>query len=198
MAFRRCAKCDAPIPLSTKVNGKFHNLQRRKHCLTCVPLNNGRGRWFGFVPKAPTVRAEEKRARMRKKYEARRTELGRCPVATVRIARKLTLQTLLGARCQLCGYDRCRRTLHFHHVDPAEKGFDLKITSFQMQLGTLLAEARKCILICANCHGELHDGLVDVERIAPLAAYVRNTIDGVAATSWREFCPDAPPLMARA
>jgi len=64
-----------------------------------------------------------------------------------------------GGCCALCGYDRTTRNLQFHHVDPATKEF-----SMQMGLGKSLAkyraEATKCVLVCANCHGEIEAGLV--------------------------------------
>src|SRR3954470_3832498 len=36
------------------------------------------------------------------------------------VRRLLVLEA--GDRCQSCGYDRCRKNLHFHHIDPATKG----------------------------------------------------------------------------
>jgi hypothetical protein len=64
-----------------------------------------------------------------------------------------------GGGCVVCGYARCLGNLHFHHVDPAAKAFEI-----QMGLGKALAsyraEAAKCILVCANCHGEIEAGLI--------------------------------------
>lgn len=59
----------------------------------------------------------------------------------------------------VCGYDRCTTSLHFHHVDPTTKAFNV-----QMGMGKALAvyraEAGKCVLVCANCHGEIEAGLI--------------------------------------
>ena len=63
-----------------------------------------------------------------------------------------------GGRCSICGYDRCLANLHFHHVDPAEKSFAMS-TATGKSLAAYREEARKCILVCANCHGELEAGL---------------------------------------
>jgi hypothetical protein len=64
-----------------------------------------------------------------------------------------------GGGCAVCGYARCLGNLHFHHVDPATKSFEI-----QMGLGKALAayraEAGKCVLVCANCHGEIEAGLI--------------------------------------
>jgi hypothetical protein len=70
---------------------------------------------------------------------------------------RATLVTEAGGRCAVCGYDRCQLNLHFHHVDPATKSF-----SMNMGVGRSLAafreEAKKCVLVCANCHGEIEAG----------------------------------------
>jgi hypothetical protein len=64
-----------------------------------------------------------------------------------------------GGACFVCGYARCVGNLHFHHVDPASKSFGI-----QMGMGKSLAayrrEAAKCVLVCANCHGEIEAGLI--------------------------------------
>lgn len=65
-----------------------------------------------------------------------------------------------GGECQKCGYDKCWRALHFHHVDPSKKEFAI----FESRSGfkkvrnweKLKIEINKCILLCSNCHTELH------------------------------------------
>ena len=64
-----------------------------------------------------------------------------------------------GGRCALCGYDRCEWNLHFHHVLPATKSFPMTMASGK-GIERYRAEARKCVLLCANCHGEVEAGLV--------------------------------------
>jgi 5-methylcytosine-specific restriction endonuclease McrA len=64
-----------------------------------------------------------------------------------------------GGACAICGYDRCLVSLHFHHVDPAEKSFPMTI-AVSKSLAAFRAEAQKCVLLCANCHGEVEAGLV--------------------------------------
>lgn len=62
-----------------------------------------------------------------------------------------------GGRCSVCGYDRCIGALEFHHVDPSVKEFGIgngNTRSFE----SLKKEIDKCILVCANCHREIHYG----------------------------------------
>lgn len=88
-----------------------------------------------------------------------------------------TLIAEAGGRCAICGYDRCAVNLHFHHVDPATK-----ILKMSAQTGRSLAafreEAKKCVLLCANCHGEVEAGLV---QSPPAGTCHRGGFQGTAA-----------------
>jgi hypothetical protein len=59
-----------------------------------------------------------------------------------------------GGCCSVCGYDRCIVNLAFHHVDPSKKSFAIS-TSSGKSLAAYREEAKKCVLVCANCHGEI-------------------------------------------
>ena len=61
-----------------------------------------------------------------------------------------------GGRCSRCGYDQCVEALEFHHLDPAEKDFGISEKGYTRSWNRVLAELEKCILVCANCHRELH------------------------------------------
>ena len=65
-----------------------------------------------------------------------------------------------GGCCSQCGYDRCVRALHFHHVDPASKRFALGGRGLARAIDELRAEAAKCVLLCSNCHAEVESGLL--------------------------------------
>jgi cytochrome c553 len=65
-----------------------------------------------------------------------------------------------GGRCAVCGYDRCIINLHFHHVDPSEKSFAMTV-AMGKSIATFREEAKKCVLVCANCHGEIEAGLIE-------------------------------------
>jgi hypothetical protein len=71
---------------------------------------------------------------------------------------KRTLVAEAGGKCSACGYDRCVAALQFHHVDPGEKSFSLSSKGITRGIARAREEARKCILLCANCHAELEAG----------------------------------------
>ena len=58
--------------------------------------------------------------------------------------------------CSSCGYSRCGAALDFHHVDPAEKERRIVASQWTLQPPALVAEIAKCVLLCANCHREVH------------------------------------------
>ena len=61
-----------------------------------------------------------------------------------------------GGKCEICGYDRCLNALDFHHKNKQEKSFALNSANFNRSFEELKREADKCILVCSNCHREIH------------------------------------------
>jgi len=89
----------------------------------------------------------------------------RCRVEAVSKRRRLVKQTLVeeaGGGCALCGYSRCVQALHFHHLDALTKTFQLGFQGHSRSLDRSREEARKCALLCANCHAEVEAGLASV------------------------------------
>jgi hypothetical protein len=73
---------------------------------------------------------------------------------------KQTLVEYKGNKCKVCGYNKCVASLVFHHINPKEKEFG--ITGKCISIERLKKEADKCVLLCANCHGEIHSGLITI------------------------------------
>ena len=59
-----------------------------------------------------------------------------------------------GNKCSICGYDKCIAALEFHHINPEEKEFNFNMPQSNWRITKL--ELDKCILLCSNCHRELH------------------------------------------
>ncbi|MFN0155055.1 MAG: hypothetical protein ACKVUT_11825 [Gaiella sp.] len=64
-----------------------------------------------------------------------------------------------GGCCRLCGYSGSHAALVFHHLDPARKRFGLAREGVTRSLARAREEARKCLLLCANCHAEVEAGV---------------------------------------
>lgn len=68
----------------------------------------------------------------------------------------------LGSKCEICGYDRCHDALDFHHRDPGRKEFGISQKGLTRSWKRVKAELKKCILLCANCHREVHAGITQL------------------------------------
>lgn len=62
----------------------------------------------------------------------------------------------LGGKCLKCGYKKCIKALEFHHIEPEHKDFNLSKWGHTRSWERVKAELDKCILVCANCHREIH------------------------------------------
>lgn len=89
-------------------------------------------------------------------YRCRQCRMER--VARRRRDIKRTLVEEAGGKCVLCGYAKHLEALQFHHLDPRCKEFHLGQGGVSRSLARCRAEARKCALLCANCHAEVEAG----------------------------------------
>lgn len=67
-----------------------------------------------------------------------------------------------GGKCEICGYNKCIAALDFHHINPKKKDFNIAQTTSYKNMNILKSEIDKCILVCANCHREIHAGLTKI------------------------------------
>ena len=101
--------------------------------------------------------------RYRDKVRGHRWKCKRCvgEAVTRRLQKvKRILVSEAGGACAVCGYQRCIVNLHFHHVKPEEKSFAIPVATGKA-LASYREEAKKCVLVCANCHGEIEAGVID-------------------------------------
>lgn len=69
-----------------------------------------------------------------------------------------------GGRCQVCGYDKFLGNLVFHHVKDKLHDISRMIATHQ-SWEKVMEEVDKCVLLCANCHGEVHGGMTECPTI---------------------------------
>lgn len=67
-----------------------------------------------------------------------------------------------GGACGICGYNRCHRALAFHHLDESTKIFNLGAKGIPRSWKRLVNEAKKCVMLCHNCHAEVHAGVISI------------------------------------
>jgi transposase/DNA-directed RNA polymerase subunit RPC12/RpoP len=98
-----------------------------------------------------------------------RYRCARCNTEAVSERRRRVKEILVaeaGGRCATCGFDAYVGALQFHHRDPATKAFEVSRQGITRSLEKLRSEARKCVLLCANCHAMVEAGLL----VLPLPA----------------------------
>lgn len=90
---------------------------------------------------------------------------------------KERLVYVAGGKCQCCGYNKCISALEFHHINPSEKDFTIgQNTNKAWDL--VKKEIKKCLLVCANCHREIHANVLDISNLKPVYDEDKaNTID---------------------
>jgi len=71
--------------------------------------------------------------------------------------RREFINSLKACGCQVCGYNKCFAALEFHHLDPKVKEKRVSQLSSEEKIKE---EIKKCVVLCSNCHREVHQGLI--------------------------------------
>lgn len=82
-----------------------------------------------------------------------------------RLVTKQRLVAGFGSKCGACGLVDHEVVYDFHHLDPHQK--DFAMTAKVRSWAALVAEAKKCAMLCSHCHRKVHMGLLDVPPCAP-------------------------------
>jgi hypothetical protein len=167
---KNCAVCSNKFPSWIKIDGKYRNLKNRKYCLECSTfgkhntvklekINND----FRTCPKC-------KQSKSLSDFYPRRGKDGSscyCKICSNSHAiyrqRKFKINCVeyKGGSCSICGYNKCIGALEFHHKDPTKKDYTIANQRFVKFDDRIKKELDKCILVCANCHREIHGNLID-------------------------------------
>lgn len=94
-------------------------------------------------------------------YKDRRAYLAKATNIRRRRLKK-TMVNYKGGECQFCGYSKYVGAIDFHHVDSTSKKFGLSMDQMYRSWETVKKELDKCVIVCANCHRELHAGLIKI------------------------------------
>jgi len=90
---------------------------------------------------------------------------GKCNVEQVMRAHTAHVTRALeykGGKCAVCGYNKCKASLDFHHLNPEEKEANVGNLLRSSSWNRIKEELDKCILVCKNCHGEIHAGITSI------------------------------------
>lgn len=160
-----CKKCKSEFPYNIKIDGKNRNLGSRKYCLTCSPFNkhNTSKLEVNKLFKICTnCKAEKSLSDFYMKTNGYPYTYCKKCMNSKRVQYFKDMKTksvkYMGGKCSICGYNKCQDALEFHHKNPDKKDFSISShrgTNFDK----IKKELDKCIMLCSNCHREVHAGL---------------------------------------
>ncbi len=99
--------------------------------------------------------------REKRKYADRAAYMVKAVDKRRKLIRKMSVE-YMGDRCNICHYKKCNSALEFHHRDSNEKDFGISAKGYTRSWEKVKAELDKCILLCANCHREVHEGITQL------------------------------------
>jgi hypothetical protein len=180
----KCRKCSGEFPRKIWLDGKQRNLQNRVFCLSCSP--------FGSHNTKDLVAAQSNIAGQcsqcgRKVSHSKKLTGGRCYVCIQKAREKLTqdkLYAIVGEACLVCGYQKGRKMLDFHHVDSKHKRFSLNVRNVSnLSWSKVLEEVKKCIVVCCRCHREIEYGLISSNDVIAIYEKAWKTANGPKSSS---------------
>ena len=165
-----CKKCGNHFANREKVEGKVKSLSSRKYCLTCSPWGKHNTKSIekqaASEPPICICRVCSRKYIYKRSAGHTMTKCNSCMANLRRHRVKSKAIAYKGGKCKLCGYNRCERALDFHHVNESEKDFDISGSHCRKWV-SIKTELDKCILLCRNCHSEVHEGIVPLLRLEP-------------------------------
>ena len=72
---------------------------------------------------------------------------------------KLRAIAAFGGECGTCGYAFAPAAMEFHHPDPSKKEFAISVDGIYRTWEKVQKELESCVMLCANCHAEVHAGV---------------------------------------
>lgn len=137
---------------NNRLHPKRHPEGKCRHCGTRIPAGD---RYCSDPCKiaARVARSDSPQTRKEKQVQA---------VVSHRQQVKLRSVALKGGKCQVCGYSKAISALHFHHLDPSQKEFNLTNSTCR-SWAKVEKELEKCVLLCNRCHSEVHEGLTKLD-----------------------------------
>lgn len=165
---KKCKKCENNIPTRMYIDGKLKLTASRKYCFECSPYKQHNTKQLHIAENKPMINT----CRVCQKdymggHQQYKNICSNCRVNKCRQEKKIKAVEYMGGHCIICKYNKCITALHFHHIDPNEKeyGFSSNLTK---PFEVLKKELDKCIMVCSNCHSEIHAGMIEIDEYISL------------------------------
>jgi hypothetical protein len=136
MESKRCSQCKEQKPLTEFYKAKSKPAGYAYTCKSCSDKSNKRTR-DKHTERYHGYRADYK-SKLNEQINEYKTSCG----------------------CTVCGENSHPAVLDLHHLDPSIK--EGSPSTMRTSWERWLAEAEKCIVLCANCHRKVHVGLIEL------------------------------------
>jgi len=150
-----CSTCKINKPLGEFYKNKAHNIGYDNICKLCSKI---RKREYNSKPEVKKHRNELKRLWREKNHEQNKAQSRKDKKNAYKLRKEyLNNYKISKGGCERCGYNKCLDALDFHHLDESTKLFNIRDPKARtMALSKLIEELNKCIVVCSNCHREIH------------------------------------------
>ncbi len=172
---KKCKKCENQIPTRIYLEDKLILTKNRLYCFDCSPFkqhNLKQTQTTSDKPIMNTCRVCEKDYPAG--HQQHKSICNTCRTTSSRQNKKRRAVEYMGGKCIVCNYDKCIAALHFHHIEPHDKEFGFS-SNMTKPFEVLQIELNKCIIVCSNCHSEIHAGLMEIDEYVVLQNEIRQT-----------------------
>lgn len=164
---KTCERCGKEFKKTLIINGKKVSTQHRKMCLECSKFKEKRiYQNYLHCPVCEETKTHNEFYWRKDKLNIKKTQECKICHGKLRKKRITNLKQYFvdyaGGKCSMCGYNKCLSALEFHHLDSEEKEFGISQKLSYENKEKILKEMEKCILVCSNCHREIHDEIIQV------------------------------------
>ena len=151
MNFKLCKKCNIKKDISCFYKG-------RSICKFCL------SKIYKEWSKNPEIRKRlnlKQREWRKKNFEHyKEYERKRAIRRRKELEKELLENGMIKIKCVRCNYNKCIVALEYHHKEKGEKDFSISQALVQHKsIDKIKKEISKCVILCANCHRELHSGI---------------------------------------
>ena len=168
-----CKNCGVSFFARTIVDNKPRNLYKRKYCFSCSPFKSHNTKTLEKVQSGkkmcPSCGNQKSLSAFYHRGGKRSNEItSYCKKCTnynskerqQKVGSRRRIEAILqfGGKCVRCGYNKNTSAINFHHKDCATKKFSLDKRAFANYSNKVIQEElKKCIMLCSNCHVEIHN-----------------------------------------